>query len=219
VEDNTVYDNWTVNLYVSDATNSLVQRNLVYVSSNPAIAFRQTQIQGITLADEVASMPRSINTVVINNFIYNAPLSLFSWTLVPNSGLTNVVIANNTVLDGNLYTGGPSGSITNKNSKIINNIITGKSSSVPSNSGITFSYNNWLVTPPLAAAATNIIADPQLAETGNVTPGNLNPNNFKLLANSPLISAGIQLSQVTEDFFKTPRTGLTTDIGAHLYRP
>ena len=50
IEDNISYDNWTVNLYLSDATNSLVQRNIIYVSSNPAIPTRNNTHPGLLLA-------------------------------------------------------------------------------------------------------------------------------------------------------------------------
>ena len=49
MEDNISYDNWTVNLYLSDATNSVVQRNLVYISSQPAIPTRNSSRPGIAI--------------------------------------------------------------------------------------------------------------------------------------------------------------------------
>ncbi|MGZ3746977.1 MAG: right-handed parallel beta-helix repeat-containing protein, partial [Pseudobdellovibrionaceae bacterium] len=185
MEDNIVYDNWATNMYLSDATNSVVQRNLIYISSAPAISM--SAHIGLLMADEISSVPRSSNNLVINNFIYNATLDAFSWSAVPNSGLKNVLIANNTVVDGNLKTG--DSSMANSNSQIRNNIITGKNNSVPSNNGIIFSNNNWSVAPPAAAAATNdIIADPQIARTGTTTPGTLTSAFFKISGSSPVIN-------------------------------
>jgi hypothetical protein len=221
LEDNIVYDNWTCNLYLSDAKNSLVQRNMVYVSSAPALvpSYSGRQHPGIVMADEVARVPRSSNNKVINNFIYNANLDAFSWTLVPNSGLKNVLIANNSIIDGSLNAGaGGRSSIINTSSRINNNIITGRNSRVSSKLGLTFSYNNWFVTPLLAKSSTDIVADPQIAEIGKSSSGSLTPDYFKLLGSSPLIGAGIGQSSITEDFFKSPRRGLVTDIGAHIYQ-
>ena len=215
LEDNIVYDNWTNNLYVSDTTNSLVQRNIVYVSSNPAIITRDSAQPGITLADEVASLPRSANNTIINNFIYNADFGAFYWTLVPNSGLNNVLIANNTIVDGDLFTG--SGSIVNTNSQIRNNIVLGRNSNIPSKSGITFSNNNWSVTPSSAAASTNITGDPQLARTGATTPGALTSAYFKVSGSSPVIDAAMPLTSVTNDFFQVSR-GTAPDIGGHEFQ-
>ncbi|MGZ5018068.1 MAG: right-handed parallel beta-helix repeat-containing protein [Methylobacter sp.] len=218
VEDNTVYDNFTVNLYLSDATNSLVQRNTVYVSSAPAISTKNSTHPGIGLFDEVASVPRSTNNTVINNFLYNAELNAFTWTQVDNSGLRNALIANNTIVDGSLNVGsGGSPSIVHYNSQIRNNIILGNSSHIATNSGITFSHNNWSTTPPSAAAvSTNIVKDPQIARTGSVTPGSLTPDYFKVLGSSPAINVAMPLSLVVDDHFKASR-GSAPDIGGHEY--
>jgi hypothetical protein len=219
IEDNIVYDNWTNNLYLSDTPNSLVQRNIVYVSSNPAIAFRENENQGITLADEVSTVPRSANNTIINNFIYNADLTAFNWTLVPDSGLNNVLIANNTIVDGSLLTGS-GGGVVNVNSQIRNNIILGRNSDVPSSSGITFSNNNWAVRPSSAAAATDIIGDPQIAQTGVTTPGTLTSAYFKIFGSSPMINAAATLTAVPIDFFQVKRpVGAAPDIGGHEFNP
>jgi len=215
LEDNIVYDNWTVNLYLSDSTDSLVQRNMVYISSQPAIATRNNKSpSGITLADEVSNKPRSANNTLINNLIYNADVDAFSWTQVANSGLNNVLIANNTIVDGGLFTG--AGDIVNTNSQISNNIILGTDSAVPNKTGILFSNNNWSVVPPILAS-TNIAGDPKIARTGTTTAGTLTADYFKLLANSPMIGAGVPLTSVTTDFFKVTRKATSPDIGAHEF--
>lgn len=80
MEGNVSYDNWTINLYLSDATNSLVKGNLVYYSDNPAIPIRDNVKLGIVLGDEVSSVPRSSNNVIIDNLVYNATFSAFGYT-------------------------------------------------------------------------------------------------------------------------------------------
>ncbi len=218
MEDNIIYDNWTVAMYLSDATNSLVQRNMIYFSSKPAIATRDNlNPGGIWLADEVSTVPRSANNTVINNFIYNTDFDAFSWTEVPRSGLNNVLIANNTIVDGSLFTGSGGGdAIVNVNSQIRNNIILGSGSVVPGKTGISFSNNNWKVRPAAAASTTDVTGDPKITRTGTtpVTPGSLTSAYFKLLSTSPVINMGVRLTPVTEDFFKTPRTTIP-DIGGH----
>lgn len=217
MEDNIVYDNWTINLYISDTSNSLIQRNMVYVSSNPAIPTRRNVAPAaITLADELANKPRSANNTIINNFIYNTDFDAFSWTEVANSGLNNVLIANNTIVGGGIFTGDSSSSVSNVNSQIRNNIILGAGSAVPSKNGITFSNNNWAVSPPVLAS-TNIVGDPRIAKTGATTAGALTPDYFKLLAGSPMIGAGITVAGVNTDFFKTARKATAPDIGAHEF--
>jgi hypothetical protein len=214
MEDNIVYDNWATNMYLSDARNSLVQRNLVYISTSPAITTLNTSC--LTLADEVPTVPRSANNTISNNFFYNGSFSAFSWTLVTNSGLTNVLIANNTIVDGVLSTGGSGQNVVNTNAQIRNNIIYGTKSSVPSKSGIAFSNNNWAMTPPLAAAVTDIVGDPQIARTGTPTPGTLTSAYFKLLEGSPVIDAATPVADLTKDFFQVNR-GVVPDIGGHEF--
>ncbi|MGZ3798507.1 MAG: choice-of-anchor Q domain-containing protein, partial [Bdellovibrio sp.] len=170
----------------------------------------------ITLADEVSSVPRSANNTIINNFIYNATLDAFSWTIVPGSGLNNVLIANNTIVDGGLATGSTS-DITNTNSQIRNNIIVGQKNWILRNSGITFSNNLWSVSPPSAAAsASDIVGDPQIARSGVTTAGNLTSDYFLILAGSPAINAAMPLSNVPTDFFNVAR-GTAPDIGGYEF--
>jgi len=215
IEDNTVYDNWTVNLYLSDATNSLVQRNMVYASSAPAIQPRNSGRPGIALFDEVSSKPRSTNNTLINNFLRGVDFSAFTWSAVSNSGLRNVLISNNTIVDGRLNVGGSS-SIIHSNSQIRNNILAGGGSAA-TNSGITFSHNNWATTPPSAAASsTNIVKDPQVSRSGSTSPGALTGDYFKVLGSSPAINAAMSLSPVANDYFKASR-GSAPDIGGHEY--
>jgi parallel beta-helix repeat protein len=219
IEDNTVYDNWTVAMYLSDATNSLVQRNMIYFSSKPAIATRDgTNPGGIWLADEVSTVPRSVNNTIINNFIYNTDFEAFTWSSVPKSGLNNVLIANNTIVEGGLLTGsGGSDAIVNVASQIKNNIIFGSNSTVPSKTGLTFSNNNWKVTPAAAKSTTDVTGDPQIARTGTTTPSTLTSAYFKISTTSPVIDHGTPLTAVKDDFFKTVRV-TTPDIGGHEVR-
>ncbi len=217
LEDNIIYDNWTVNLYLSDSTNSVVQGNMIYISSAMAMPTRNNSRLGILLADEVTTVPRSANNEIINNFIYNADFNAFSWSGVSNSGLNNVLIANNTIVDGNLSTGSIEDGIVNTNSQIKNNIIAGKSSYIPNKTGLTFSNNNWSVTPPLAESQSDTVGNPQIARTGETTPGRLSPAYFKVLENSPVINAAAVLTKIKKDFFKGNRD-TTPDIGAHEFQ-
>ena len=216
IEDNVVYDNWTVNLYLSDATNSLVRRNLVYISSNPAIPQRNNTKVGILLADEVASVPRSQNNTLVNNFIYNAGFGAFSWTGVYGSGLDGVLIANNTIVNGGFSVGANGDmNIINRNSYIANNVFLSSNNSVASSAGIVFTNNNWQTSAPLAAASSgDIIGDPLLQKTGTTTAGTLTGDYFKLQVGSPVIDRGGYLPEVTDDFFKQPREPLP-DMGGH----
>ncbi|MCG2461640.1 hypothetical protein K8352_12840 [Flavobacteriaceae bacterium F89] len=217
IEDCITYDNWTMNLYISDATNCLVQRNIVYNSPESTFPLRNDNRSGITLADEVSdgeSIPHSANNLIINNFLYNADLSAFGWTLVPNTGLKNVLIANNTIVNGNLSIGVFEDSIVHRNSQIRNNIIVGEAR-VSNAQGIIFSNNNWKENPTdNVKGMGDIIGDPELSLSGDTAPGTMTGDYFKLLNSSPCIQKGVDLMEVTEDFFGNLR-GSPPDMGGH----
>jgi len=221
IQDNVSYDNWAQNLYVNNATNTLVQRNLIYNTPNNYVNARAA----FSLADEVsnsipAENPLSSHNTVINNLIYNAQFCAFCWTLVPGSGLNNVVIANNTIINpvgaASFATGSTSNlvSVVNTGSTIVNNIVVG-TGSVPSASGLTLSNNLWSVMPSSAAiGAGDIIANPKLQASGTTAAGTLQSAYFQLQATSPAIGAGISVGQVVANFATTPVSKTAPDIGA-----
>jgi hypothetical protein len=220
IEDNIVYDNWSVNLYVSDTRNALVQRNIVYNTPNNVVGQRRP----FTLGDERADKPRSANNTVINNFIYNADLWAFWSTGVPGSGLDNVLIANNTIVNGQLEIGASTADQAyNKSGTIVDNIFLNEKGDpwqiMGSLANLTFSHNLWSKSPPKGLTGTgDVVGDPRLAKTGGTGVGELTADYFKLLETSPAIDKGIVVNNVSEDFFGNPR-GSMPDIGAFEYNP
>jgi hypothetical protein len=167
----------------------------------------------------VSTVARSANNTIINNLIYGANLQAFSSSLVPNSGLVNVLIANNTIVDGPLITGhGGTMNITNINSQIRNNIFfgTGSPGTIDA-TGITFSNNNWKQNIVGVAGPGDVTGDPLIARTGSTAPGQLSGNYFKLSsASSPIIDKAVVLSLVNVDYFGTAR-GTSPDIGGYEF--
>jgi hypothetical protein len=221
IQDNVSYNNWAQNLYVNNATNALVQRNLVYNTANNYVG----EARGLTLADEITTTtginPTSSNNTVINNILYNAPLCAFCWTQQAGTGLKNVLIANNTIFYNftssntgytNALTAGSAAiglSTINSNSYIINNIVTGVVY-VPSATGLTFSNNLWAVTPSANATGTyDVIGSPLLSGSGSATAGQLSSSFFSLQSGSPAISKGTSLTSITTSLSLSP---ITTDF-------
>lgn len=167
-----------------------------------------------TLKLQQTCLPPSEGNIVIDNMVYNASFGAFSYTEVPNTGLKNVLIANNTVIGGNFSTGDYSNySVVNSNSQVINNIFSGTANKVPSNSGITFSNNIWGNATTAGQSSTDIAGDPLLAKTGSVSPGELTADYFRLLAGSPVIDKGMILADVSDDYLGTQRDN-APDLGA-----
>ncbi len=222
VEDNVVYDNWSVNLYVSNAWNIVVQRNLVYVSPNTVITGERRIPSNITLSDELETAlrnpsihPKSRNNKIVNNLLINSGFSAFGWTAVNGSGLESVLIANNTLINGQLWIG-TDAKIVHSNSSIVNNIFFNENSdpwNVGNTTNISFSNNCWSKTPPSSLSGTgDVVGDPLISKIGSVDAGKLTGEYFKLTNGSPAIDKGISIDVVKDDFFGKERKGIP-DIG------
>ncbi len=216
IDGNTIYDNLASNTYISDASNVIFRDNLVYTTSLSNSLFGNPAPL-LSLADELTSKPRSSNNVIINNMFLNGNVSAFSWTLVSGSGLTSAVIANNTLVNGQLATGP-----INTASFIENNIVYRNDGEVLGNpapsTGITFSHNLWSPSPPWNASGNgDIIADPKLSLAGAVESGQVTQNYFLISSNSPAISKGIAINAVTDNYLVTNNGPI--NIGAYITKP
>ena len=100
IENNVVYDNWATNTYISDARNVIFRNNLVYATPNTVVGTQSSQPVLLTLADEQASVPRSLNNVVANNTFRDGNICVFCWTLAPNSN--PALLKNNKLVNGKI---------------------------------------------------------------------------------------------------------------------
>jgi parallel beta-helix repeat protein len=100
---NTVYDNWSVNVYLDNSMRTLVEGNLVYTTRNSFASHRDPAI-GIAIADEDYSRgspdwtPEGGGHVVRNNIILNCSRGISFRQYVEGSGLKDCTFANNTIL-------------------------------------------------------------------------------------------------------------------------
>ena len=216
LEDNVVYDNHT-NIYISDATNVLCRRNLVYATGTVMNAGSRV---GIMMGDEKYNPPSS-DITVINNLVVGANRNYYWWQGVDGGGMKNVLVAHNTFVNSRSEDGVQINSGPHQNVRFENNIIQQDGSLpialVPSSSGLTFSNNLWSKSPPsTAASASDIIAAPRLAQTGSVQAGVLTAEWFRLLADSPAIDRAKLSAEVQDDYFGVPR-GAKPDIGGAEY--
>ena len=128
MEDNIVYDN-SKNVYLSDTAGMLVQRNLVYCT--PGNKWRLSSIvtqHGINFQDE-EQKPESDNVTVINNVVVGCVTNFKWYPFTSNSSMKNVLIANNVFVNATgttsdaAFTIAAAKDIVHSNRRIINNII------------------------------------------------------------------------------------------------
>lgn len=216
IEDNVIRDSWSANLYISDATNVTVRRNLIYTTAN-SLAMSDGSRVGIMLGDEKYSPPSSGITIV-NNLVYQTYHNFWWWQGLQGGGMVNVLVAHNTFVNSREGTNLLISQGDHQNVRIAANVFEQDDSlpvaQVISNPELHFSSNLWSKSPPSAASAANdVIGNPQLARAGQAVTSDW----FKLRSTSPARNRGMVLPEVTQDFFGIAR-GTSPDIGAIEFR-
>jgi hypothetical protein len=222
IEDNIVHDSYTVNIYISDATNVLCQRNFVYTDPTSYVYPYGPHV-GIALGDELYTPP-SANITVINNIAFGNHRNFFWWQGHQGGGMNNVLIANNTFVNG---IGDPSDGNANViidrgdhvNVRFMNNLVQ-QDDELPvidtiNQPGVVYSNNLWSKAPdPDALGPGDVISDPLLVKNG--TP--YFPDWFYLQEFSPAIGRATSLPEVRLDYLGNLRDSYP-DMGAIEYFP
>jgi Right handed beta helix region len=218
IENNITHDNYVNNIYISDSTNVLCQRNLVYTNSGNTYTFGYGEHEGIALGDEVYN-PASANIMVINNISIGNQGNFWWWQGPQGGGMNNVLIANNTFVNGmgeiNHYRANVMiASGNHHNVRFENNIIQQDDNlaviDTVNQPGITYSNNLWSSPPETAASgAGDIIGNARFTKNGDP----FSADWYTLTAISPAINTAISLIEVTVDYFGAHRPALP-DMGA-----
>jgi hypothetical protein len=222
IEDNIIHDSLSVNIYISDSTNVLCQRNFVYTDPASYVYDYGSHV-GIALGDELYT-PASANINVINNISYGNHRNFFWWQGDQGGGMNNVLIANNTFVNGiGSSSGGNANVIIDSgdhvNVRFMNNLVQ-QDGVLPvidtiDHPEVVYSHNLWSKNPDADAQGPgDVIGDPLLVKGG--TP--YFPDWFRLTNLSPAISHAIVLPEVLVDFYGYLRDS-NPDLGAIEYFP
>ncbi len=115
IKDNMVYDNWSVNIYIDNQPNALVEGNFVfshapdphdlYNNQDPTPednrCLRRLRPEGIMTADENYNLnpPANFrNAKIINNIIIGCRRGITHYAQASGSGIKDCIIANNTII-------------------------------------------------------------------------------------------------------------------------
>jgi parallel beta-helix repeat protein len=217
IEGNTVHDSYEANIYLSDSTNVVCQRNFLYMNPSSYVYNHGANV-GISMGDETFK-PRSANIKVLNNIAYGNSGNFFWWRMDSASGLVNVEIANNTFVNSNHEGGVIIQAGAHQNSRFANNLVVQDGSlpviSVSATSGITYTNNLWSKAPySIASGSSSLIGDPRLAKSGS----QYGADWYRLTGSSPAIGRGAALPDASVDYFNSQRDN-PPDIGASEFVP
>jgi parallel beta-helix repeat protein len=223
IYENTVYDNFSVNIYLDNATNTLVDRNFIMTGriSTPSDYYRDGGgACGICMANEDYAVQNPLDGLTITNNIVNGGWHVLQYSNGEHGGgLHDTLIANNTfyggMADEMVYIQTPSPDV-HDTTTIRNNIFyarTGQDYAYAPSTNITYGYNNWYngTSNTHKSGSGDVFGNPLLVSAGSGTK-----DNWKLTSTSPCINAGTTHSAVTTDYWGSAR-GSVHDIGAHEY--
>lgn len=219
---NVVYDNFSVNLYLDNATHTRVEGNLIYSTGDAGFHRFGHPAGGIQIANEEypgRSNP-SAHNVIINNLLIGNRCAIQCASYQRGGGLRHTLIAHNTAV-------GATGTVLDvdadpghRDSRVCNNVfvqfgrrpLTDVAGPV---GGIEFRNNLWSGGVPQGAARGpgDVLSDPLF-----VTGGKHAPASYLLRAESPARGAGVGLKDVLADFGGNPRQP-PPDLGAWQTRP
>jgi parallel beta-helix repeat protein len=221
VKKNTLNDNYSVDIYLDQATEAVVDSNYVFNKRLTEFFRDNRPATGIQLANEDhSSTANPLNNITISNNIVTGGWHCFHYgNYQRGGGLKNVSVVNNTCSGSDSHLIQIDQDTGHSNSRFLNNIFvqnSGKSiANVPAINGLTFSNNLWWggassPSSALVRSATDILANPSFVKAGGSAA-----KDYKLNQNSPAINKA-QLLSLTQDFFGglRPTTG-NQDIGAH----
>lgn len=228
VRNNISRDNYSVNLYVDNSSDVIVENNFVSCSGNTEFYRKGSPATGIAIAEEYYSGwgNQLARVTVLNNIVAFSGRGLSYYGADQGEGgLDTVTIAHNTFWGGTesvVYLAKET--LKTRNTKIFNNIFHTNSTSRSWNdntAGIELANNFWVgnlwAGEPKAdmtrlVSATDLTGDLSFEQSPNPT----DPNSFRLNSDVKAIDAGAKSSSISSDFFGNNRpVGGGFDIGAH----
>jgi parallel beta-helix repeat protein len=222
---NTVYDNFSVEMYMDNTTNSTFGSNFIYNSGNKDFFYKLGGLwrpaSGIQMANESYATSNPLNNnSILNNIVVGGSYGFFYGSYDNGGGLKNTKILNNTFSNAaeTLLYVDPDKDHTN--TLFANNIFQQSSdrfmTHLPNTSGLSFNNNLWYGSKPIASvkSSQDIFANPLF-----VKPGGYLASDYQLQAKSPAIDQGKTLAAVGVDYVATKRPiNGTYDIGAYEYK-
>ena len=217
---NKVHDNYSVNLYLDNATDITVERNLIYTTNNTEFYRYGKPASGIQAANEPYGSSNPVKDITIRNNIVIGGITGFAYysSYGNGGGMKNFVIANNTFYKAARAMLLIEDDKGHKSNLIANNIFyqtgDGEMTEMSDKTKSTFQNNAWFGgSAGVAVGSGDVNANPMLLNLGSTVA-----SDYQLKVGSPLIEAGTKLSEVPNDYAGSSRPlGQKHDIGAYEF--
>jgi len=211
---NTVHDCYSANIYLDNAPNSVVNANFLYSSGDQGFFTNGHAADGIAAAIETYSLQRPLSGLIVTNNIDVGDRSGFYYgNYGHGGGMQNALIASNTFVNETGEAINLDIDAGHSGNRVVDDIFYRAISgtlATGSSSAATFDHNDWYGGyAGLFSSPTDIVANPML-----VKPGSFVASDYRLQSNSPALTSGTALPQVTTDYFGVVRTAPST-IGAY----
>ena len=200
IEDNIIYDNYALQLYIHRSHDIDVQRNLIYCTNDSRFHRGGNPSAGLVINNEGQFDGSKVvtNATINNNVIVGCRTNFSIWE--SDYPVKNVDITRNTFVNAATNSGSGTGvSLSTagyNNVRFANNIIyqeNGRIASAVSHSGLTYSSNFWSQNPPSNASTSgDIVGDPQLNNpSAALSPGQVEIEWYVPHSSSPAIDANM----------------------------
>jgi parallel beta-helix repeat protein len=216
IENNTVHDNFGINIYLMDQNGAVVRNNFCYSTGDTRFYRYNQPARAVQVANETWGAPKGGNrNQIVNNLSVGCSYGFYYGNYFVGGGLHDTTIANNTWVNSTQATLWLD-TDTHSNTRIFNNIAwqSVKSDFVrfPNQAGFSWSSNLWYGGGTLNAAftsKTDVNANPRFVKYGS-----LNPLDYRLQSKSPVLNRSAVVVSNT-DFLSTARKkGKAVDLGA-----
>lgn len=210
---NTVFDNYSVGMYLDNAQYCTIDANFIYSTGNTRYYRDALPAAGIGTANESYAVANPLtDNRITNNIVVNTRWGFYYGAYEAGGGLKNTLVAHNTFYKATAAMVWLEAD-AHANNTIQNNIFFQSGGGVMLSgiaTGTTFRANDWYGgVAGAAAGVADLVANPQLVNAGGLTAA-----DYKLAALSPAVHAAVDSSVVTTDFFGNARTS-SYDLGAH----
>lgn len=233
IEDNVVYANRAIGIYVDAAQRVTIQRNIV-LGTSERLFYRDSNGVGggIVLNNEKyqyqkygGNLSNSFVTrdiKVLNNLIAGTNAGITIWGQYEASNFQNIVIAHNIAIDNEMQIAVTADRFSGSGNKLWNNAFmatSSKNAMVGGKKGTPFNKksNYWSVKPHAAFVANgDVVGGSSLAKkSGWRSIPNINAVSYKhFIPSGSLTSKGYKLSGVTTDYLKRAISSGRPSIGA-----